>query len=299
LLLYLRKSKGGVMVSSTPMALLGVTPRFVTWRGHRIALHEAGSGATVVLVHSINAAASAHEMRNPFRMLAETHRVVAIDLLGFGDSDRPKMPYTADVYTALLCDIIRDLATPVTIIAVSLSSAYVLAAAAQEPALFRQITVVCPTGLEDLVEPAPAGVAYQVLASPLGAAVFQTLVSRRSMDYFLGSMTYANPDACDRVMRDMYYRTGHQPGARWAPICFVSGMLNCDLRPLIRQITLPVQVIWGRYAKTTPVIRMSVFTSALPHAQGTVLDAGMAVQDEAPEQFITAVRQFWRNNETD
>jgi pimeloyl-ACP methyl ester carboxylesterase len=287
------------MMSSTPMALLGVAPRFVSWRGHRIALHEAGSGPTVVLVHSINAAASAHEMRNPFRMLAENYRVVAVDLLGFGDSDRPQQLYTADVYIELLRDIIRDLATPVTVIAVSLSSAYVLAAAAQEPALFKQITVVCPTGLEDLVVPSAPGVGYQVLAGPIGAGIFWALVSRRSMDYFLGSMTYANPDACDRMMRDMYYRTGHQPGARWAPICFVSGLLNCDLRPVIRQITIPIQVVWGRYAKTTPVTRMSAFTAALPHAQGSVLDAGMAVQDEVPDQFMTALKQFWRDNESD
>lgn len=286
-------------MSSTPMALLGVAPRFITWRGHRIAIHEAGSGPTVLLVHSINAAASAHEMRNPFRLLAETHRVVALDLLGFGDSDRPQQLYTADVYIQLLCDVVRTLAMPVSVIAVSLSSAYVLAAATQEPTLFSQITVVCPTGLEDLVVPSQPGTAYYVLASPLGAAVFRALVSRRSMDYFLESMTYANPDACDRMMRDMYYRTGHQPGARWAPICFVSGLLNCDLRPLIHQITVPVQVVWGRYAKTTPVTRMSAFAAALPNAQVNVLDAGMAVQDEVPEQFMAAVKQFWRGNKTD
>lgn len=284
------------MMPSTPMALLGVTPRMLTWRGHRIALHEAGSGPTVLLVHSINAAASAHEMRNPFRLLAETHRVVALDLLGFGDSDRPKQRYTAEVYIELIRDVARSLATPVTVIAVSLSSAYVLAAAAIEPTLFDQITVVCPTGLEDLVVPAQPGAAYQILSGPVGAAVFGALVSRRSMDYFLGSMTYANPDACDRAMRDMYYRTGHQPGARWAPICFVTGLLNCDLRPIIRQITVPTQIIWGRYAQTTPVTRMSTFAAALPHAQVHVLDAGMAVQDEVPEQFMAVVKQFWRTN---
>lgn len=283
-------------MASTPMALLGVTPRMIDWHGHRIALHEAGTGPTVLLVHSINAAASAHEMRNPFRMLADTHHVVALDLLGFGDSDRPKQLYTADMYITLIRDVARLLATPVTVIAVSLSAAYVLAAAALEPALFVQITVVCPTGLEDLVVPAQPGVAYHLLAGPLGAAVFQTLVSRRSMDYFLGSMTYANADACDRMMRDMYYRTGHQPGARWAPICFVTGLLNCDLRPLISQITTPVHIVWGRYAQTTPVTRMSSFVMALPHAQGSVLDAGMAVQDEVPEQFMATVRQFWREN---
>jgi pimeloyl-ACP methyl ester carboxylesterase len=68
---------------------------------------------------------------------------------------------------------------------------------------------------------------------------------------------------------------------------------------VIRQITVPIQVVWGRYANTTPVMRMSAFTAALPQSQGSVLDAGMAVQDEVPEQFVTAVKQFWRSNQSD
>ena len=63
-----------------PLAPLGVTPRFVTWRGHQIALHEAGSGPTVLLVHSINAAASCYEMRAPFRLLAAHYRVVGEEM---------------------------------------------------------------------------------------------------------------------------------------------------------------------------------------------------------------------------
>jgi hypothetical protein len=38
---------------ATPLALLGVTPRMLTWRGHQIALHEQGTGPVVLLVHSM------------------------------------------------------------------------------------------------------------------------------------------------------------------------------------------------------------------------------------------------------
>lgn len=277
----------------TPLAPLGVTPRMWAWRGHQIALHEAGTGPLVLLVHSINAAASAHEMRAPFALLSQHCRVVAIDLLGFGDSDRPQIIYTAELYRDLIIDVARALGGGARIIAVSLSSAYAIAAATHAPDAITALSVICPTGLEDLVEPAVPGRAYRVLAGLVGAAVFAALVSRTSMDYFLGQMTYADPQKCDAQMRDMYYRTGHRAGARWAPICFVTGLLNCDLRQVLPRLTQPLQIVWGQHARTTPVTRLARFREVVPHADVHVFDAGMAVQDECPDAYGDVVRAFF------
>lgn len=279
---------------TAPLALLGVSPRIWEWQGHRIALHEAGSGSPVLLVHSINAAASAHEMRHPFAMLARDHRVIAVDLLGFGDSDRPQRIYTAELYIELLIALAEHIGVPVMVVAVSLSSAYVLQAMARRPELFCAASVVCPTGLEDLVVPAVPTGAYRVLAGPVGAAVFSALVSRRSIDYFLSRMTYANPAACDAEMRRMYYQTAQRPGARWAPICFVTGLLNCDVRPVVAQIQQPVQIMWGRQAGTTPVQRMAAFQRQLPSVDTVVLEAGMAVQDEVPHDWYREFSRFMK-----
>lgn len=282
-------------MSTTPLCLLGVTPRFMTWRGHQIALHEAGEGPPILLVHSINAAASAHEMRHPFRLLADTHHVIAVDLLGFGDSDRPKQIYTAELYIDLLIDVATLIGTPLTVVAVSLSSAYVLSAAARRPDLFRAISLICPTGIEDLVTPASPGAAYRLLAGPVGAGIFAGLVSRRSIDYFLTSMTYADPTACDAQMRQHYYATAHRPGARWAPICFVTGLLNCDVRTAAPQLTAAVQIIWGQQAQTTPATRMAAFRRLIPHCDAVLLPAGMAVQDEVPTAWHHEFRRFLHN----
>lgn len=277
---------------STMLAPLGVQPRLVTWRGYQIALHEAGQGPIVLLVHSINAAASCYEMRAPFRLLATQYRVVAIDLLGFGDSDRPQIHYTADLYSALIADIAQLLGGAVHVVAVSLSSAYALTAAAQYATTIRTLTVVCPTGLQDLVEPQPVGRAYRLLASGFGRVLFAALVSRVSLGYFLRSMAYANPQACDTAMIEACWRSGQRPGARWAPICFVSGLLNCDLRAVLPLVHQPVLIVWGDGAMTTPVSRMPQFVAAIPHAQTAVLAAGMAVQDECATEFVAVVTRF-------
>lgn len=102
---------------------LRATPREWSWGGHRLTYYEAapavdagkvGSGAAarepVVLVHSIDAAASAWEMRELFARFGAERRVLAYDLLGFGASDRPDADYDADLYQELLRGFLREVA---------------------------------------------------------------------------------------------------------------------------------------------------------------------------------------------
>ena len=63
---------------------LAATQREISGTAGRLALYEAGSGSPVLLIHSINAAASAYEVRPLFERLSATHRVFAIDLPGYG-----------------------------------------------------------------------------------------------------------------------------------------------------------------------------------------------------------------------
>src|SRR5258706_15614577 len=54
---------------------------------------NAGGGTPMVLLHSINAAASAFEMRPLFEYYRNQRVVYAVDLPGFAFSDRPKRPH--------------------------------------------------------------------------------------------------------------------------------------------------------------------------------------------------------------
>ena len=264
------------------------------WRGHAIGYRVAGAGAPLVLVHSINAAASMFEMRRPFAALQATRRVYAFDLLGFGESDRPAQVYDAVLYQALISDFIAEVVGgPADVIASSLGAAYTAAAAAASPALFRRLVLLCPTGLRDLVVPAVPGGAYAVLRSPVGEALFRALASRSSIAWFLRSQTYADPASVDDATIDGFVRAARHPGARFAPICFLTGLLNCDLRQCFARLAMPVQLIWGRAAVNTPVARAADFVALRPATSLVVVErAGMLVQDEQPAALLTAVEPF-------
>jgi pimeloyl-ACP methyl ester carboxylesterase len=63
------------------------TPEFATVGGHKIAYHRRGSGSPVVLVHGITTYSFIWDDLIPH--LADSHDVIALDLLGCGDSDMP------------------------------------------------------------------------------------------------------------------------------------------------------------------------------------------------------------------
>ncbi|HMQ33818.1 MAG TPA: alpha/beta hydrolase [Chloroflexaceae bacterium] len=278
-----------------PLPLLPVAPAHLDWRGHRLALYSAGSGRPVLLVHSINAAASAFEMRGPFTGLGPGYAVHALDLLGYGNSDRPARRYSAEDYIDQIGAALAHIGAPTALVASSLGAAYAVAAADRWPERVEALVLVCPVGLGQLSDPpGPAGwAAYRVLRGPLGRAIFDRLTSRAGTAYFLRSQAYHDPAMVTPATHDGFYYTCRVPGAYYAPICFLTGLLNCDIRAAFPRLRQPVLLVWGRQATTTPLRRADDFRAALPRARLEVLDrASLLAQDERPDAFNALVRDF-------
>lgn len=255
-----------------------------------------GEGTPILLVHGIDAAASSYEMRKPFAGLSPSHRVYAIDLLGFGLSDRPGRTYTALDYVDLLDDFLRDVVQqPAAIIASSLSAAYAITVAARAPERVTSLLLTCPTGLQRLADPPEAQQTLigAVLRTPiLGSALFNLLVSRPSLRYFLTERTYADPSLVTDEMLDAYYCTSHQDGARFAPARFLGGALNQSVRDTYPTLSQPIQIVWGREAKVTPVSDANLFIRARPQTRLKVFDrCGLVPHDERPEEFLELAKE--------
>lgn len=268
--------------------------QFYRWRGYRVAYYTAGAGPAILLIHSINAAASSFEMRRPFAALRTDHRVFALDFLGFGGSDRPQRVYCADDYIDLIGDFARDVVgRGAPVIASSLGAAYTIRAAAQDADLFGPLILICPTGIRNLAQPRQPGLDYRVLAGPFGDLVFRLLTSRSSIAYFLRTQSYYDPAVVTDELVEGFYRAAYQAGTKWAPICFLTGLLNCNVRDAFGQLRQPILLVWGRRADLTPLRSADDFLARNPRARLVVVDkARLSVQDERPEEFIDRAREF-------
>lgn len=245
-------------VPDLPHAVSGER-REIDGRAGRLSYYVDGEGPPLLLIHSINATASAFEVRPIYEDLRRDHRVFAPDLPGFGFSDRSNRRYDPALYTAALFDMLEVIAAdhgadgPVDALALSLSSEFLARAASQEPARFRRLVLVTPTGFDRRStrrrgapgETREMAWLYSALEGPpWRQGLFDLLVSRRSIRYFL-VRTFGSDTVPDSFV-DYAWRSAHQPGARHAPYAFVSGALfSADIRDLYEQLAMKVWVPHG------------------------------------------------------
>ena len=275
----------------------------------RIAVYqgERDTGTPVVLVHGVHAAASAYDMRPLFTGLGWDRRVIALDLPGFGHSERTDRRYTPQLMTDAVVGVVEKVAgEPVDLVALSLGAEYAAAAAVARPDLVRSLTLISPTGLGGSDESrSPSnlrasgrgsswgGKLADLIANPiLGQAFYDLLVTRPSIRYFLGKSFVGETDA---GYENFAHLTSHRSGARFAPLAFVSGALfTPDVADTVyRKVSCPVLVVYD----TDPYSSFD----GLPEVAGDMVNwravrispsAGLP-HYELPDETISALTEFW------
>jgi pimeloyl-ACP methyl ester carboxylesterase len=278
---------------------LGGESHFFDWKHGQIFYKTAGAlntGTPLVFVHGVGAGTSSFMWRRNFDELARDFRVYALDLLGFGFSDKPaNAPYSADLYVELIADFIREVVlAPAAIVASSLGAAYSVRVADEQPELVDSLMLLAPTGAGNLsARPGMTGAAfYGLLQSPvLGTSFYNVIASERSIrDYARKELFYDRRRATDRLVAQ-YYATSHQPGAQHAIAAFLSGYLNADTSVCFSRLQQRVTLVWGKQDETNTLEHAAELLSLNPRAGLEIFDrCRMMPQEEQPEKFNALVR---------
>jgi pimeloyl-ACP methyl ester carboxylesterase len=268
----------------------------------RVSGYRLGEGRTVLLLHSFNAAGAGIELAPLASRLAEHRRVVLVDWLGFGTSDRPDAPYGWELYGEQL-EHIRAAAlgpgeTAVDVVALSLPCQYVVVAAAEHPERFGRIVLISPTGFGRFK--GSAGRTSRTLhrflrLTGVGRLLFAVLARRRVIRWFL-RQTFADPEGVPREYERYCWRTCQQPGAFRAPLAFVSGLLN-DPRAegAYGRLANPTLLVFGDHPRfTDPAAAEALVAANGRLEQVTIERSGDLPQLEQPDETAAAVEGFLR-----
>jgi pimeloyl-ACP methyl ester carboxylesterase len=126
--------------------------RTVTVHGHRISYRMAGTGPTVLLIHGMAGSSSA--WLPVMEDLAAHVTVVAPDLPGHGQSDKPRGDYSLGAQASMLRDLLVALGHPsATVVGQSLGGGIAMQFAYQYPERVERLVLVCAGGLGQDVMP--------------------------------------------------------------------------------------------------------------------------------------------------
>lgn len=285
-----------------PEALDAVRDSFPTARSGEISYYVGGPDAAtstappLVLLHSINAAPSAFEMKPLYDHYRATRRVWVPELPGFGFSDRADRPYSPELYAEAIVEFLTSVVRePADVAAFSLSSEFAARAALMTGERIRSLTLLSPTGFSPRRLPSggTGRVLHRIFTLPgFGQGVYNLLTRPTGIRYFL-QQSWVGPVPQELI--DYAWATARQPGARHAPYRFLAGQLftRDAVEVLYGKVTQPVLVIHDRDANVSFDLLPGF---AAQHPNWTVRRVAPTLgmpQWERPADTIAAMDAFW------
>jgi pimeloyl-ACP methyl ester carboxylesterase len=269
----------------------------VLLHGHRVAFTVAGQGPPVVLIHGV--AGRAAQWEQTVELLAESHTVVAPDLMGHGESAKPRGDYSLGAHASGIRDLLVGLNLErASIVGHSLGGGIAMQFAYQFPERCERLVLVSSGGLGDEVHPMLRAATLPgsefvlpVLAHPRVISVAAALPAA------LGRLgLHTGPDLTE-IARG--YQSLSNVEARKAFIHTVRGVIdptgqriNASDR-LYLASKMPTMIIWGSRDPIIPVKHAYSAHEGMPDSRLEVFKgSGHFPQLEHPVRFARALDAF-------
>ena len=270
-----------------------------TIHGYRRAFRIAGSGPALLLIHGIGDNSTTWATVQP--RLAQRFTVIAPDLLGHGQSDKPRADYSVAAYANGMRDLLGVLdIEKVTVVGHSLGGGVAMQFAYQFPQLVDRLILVGAGGVTKDVN-----VALRVASLPMGGEalallrlplVLPTLQAAGQVAGRLFGTTAVGRDLPDvlRILRDLPEPTASSAFTRTLrAVVDWRGQVVTMLDRCYLTESVPVQLIWGEQDVVIPVSHARMAHAAMPGSQLEIFKrSGHFPFHDDPDRFVEVVERF-------
>ncbi|NJL10163.1 MAG: alpha/beta fold hydrolase [Calothrix sp. SM1_7_51] len=260
----------------------------------------------VILLHGFGA--SIGHWRHNIEVLGDRHSVYAIDMLGWGASEKAPVNYSVSLWVEQVYDFWQAfIRQPVVLVGNSLGSLVCLAAVAAHPEMVQGVIMMSlpdPTLEEEaiplmirpvvmpIVRATKSIVASPFLLKPLFKFLRQPSVLRRWT-----GLAYANSEAVTDELIDIIAAPPQDRGSIRAFIALFKSSIKPDYSPrvkaLLPNLKVPMLLIWGNKDRFVPSALAPMFAKYNENLQVLLLDdVGHCPHDESPE-LINQVILDW------
>ena len=273
--------------------------QFRTIHGYRRAFRIAGSGPALLLIHGVGCDSKSWEP--VLAKLAQRFTVIAPDLLGHGESDKPRADYSLPAFANGMRDLLAALGIDrVTVVGHSFGGGVAMQFAYQFPQLVERVVLVSAGGVAKDVS-----LALRLAAMPMGAEALAMLRAPgvmpairgfgRAVGSVLGS-TKLGRDAADVVgiLEGFQDPAGLAAFARTLrSVVDARGQFVTMLDRTYLVQSLPVQIIWGEDDLIIPMDHAHKAHEAIPGSRVEIFEkSGHMPYHDHPDRFVEVVERF-------
>jgi pimeloyl-ACP methyl ester carboxylesterase len=293
-----------LLMSASSVAAQDTLPHYpadvqtTTVDGREIAFVDRGEGAPLLFVHGLGSNLSL--WRETLDAFDDSHRVLALDLPGYGLSGKKDVPGTmsffADAVTGFLDE--RGLDT-VTVVGVSMGGQVGLTLALEAPERVRRLALVSPAGIEQFTAKEAAALKETTTAEGIINTTDEQVQKNTALNFATWSDEYA------WIIEQRQALSEREDFAAYAEANArsVTGMLEGDVRDRLGEIDVPTLVLFGAgdrlipnqylHPKMTTTDVADRAREALPNATVRMVDeAGHLLMLERPDVFQENLRSF-------
>ncbi len=260
----------------------------------------------LILLHGFGA--SIGHWRHNLEVLGEYHTVYALDMLGFGASEKAPVNYSVELWVEQVYEFWQTfIRQPVILVGNSIGSLIALVAAAIHPDMVQGIVMMSlpdPTleqeALPTFLHPVVRGI-KSIIASPLLLKALFIILKRPGVLRWWASLAYSSQEAITDELIEILAGPPQDRGSTRTFIALFKASIGVDFSPSVKEIlpnlTIPMLLIWGQKDRFVPPILASEFARYNNKLELLYLeDVGHCPHDESPEQVNKAILDWIQRN---
>ena len=293
------------MIASQLISHNGLKSYFWNWQRHRIKYTVQGMGTPILLIHGFGASLG-HWRKNIPVLAQKNYRIYALDLLGFGGSDKPQLDYTLELWRDLIKDFWQEhINQPTVFVGNSIGGLLALMILAKYPEMSQGgVLINCAGGLNhrpdelNIVLRLVMGTFAKLVNSPLtGKLLFNTIRQKQRIRRTLYQV-YRDRTAVTDELVDLLYQPSCDPGAQKVFASVLTAPPGPHPKELLPTIQQPLLVLWGTDDPWTPITGAQLYQERVENGHDTefhpILGAGHCPHDEKPDQ-VNRLMLDWLN----
>ncbi len=253
----------------------------------KIVYYDVGSGPTVVLVHGFGSQATV-DWGHVIQPLAAHHRVIALDMIGFGESAKPYIDYDIQTFVDFLGEFLRTLKVDHFALAGESLGGWVVAS--------YTIQSLSPENSGKYAVPKPDKL---ILEDAAGHKAFHSdgpspLMSSLKDGAGIASILYDKSLMTDDAMRENFAIKLKANDGTTQRLFRANMKVDSEtVGDKVASITIPTLVVWGEEDPIVPLADGKDFAAKIPGAKLVIVPkCGHAPSIERPEDFMAAAESF-------